>query len=321
MNEVAPRSWKQIIFRTTSNLAPSDAELEEYSWLLMELGADGVETSPQSIAPNLEANQIRAFFQISEIELVQLQETATSCGLKCLSVTELQQRDWVRAAFDLHQPLQIGGLTVVPVEAPESAKPPLPNQIQIVPGTGFGTGSHESTQTAIEFLQLPVMQTLNPQAVLDLGTGSGVLAIAAVKLYGARVEATEIDASALDNARDNININLGHEQIRLTLGEFPAPPGQPSYSGEEPSPISISNPHNPSVQTFDLICANIYAEILIRFEPFIRRAAKPSGLVILCGIMKSLQEEVTSIYTQPTWQTLQTETKGNWVGLLLRKVN
>jgi ribosomal protein L11 methyltransferase len=145
----------------------------------------------------------------------------------------------------------------------------------------------------LELLQHPTVQTLRTKTpVLDLGTGSGILALGASILFNTTVDAIEIDPLALQNAHRNVVLN-GAAGARVTLieGDLEAARGP-----------------------YPLILANIYAEVLCDLEPGFSRLISPGGLLIVSGIMTSLEALVTEAYG--AWGLLEIRRNGGWIALL-----
>ncbi len=152
--------------------------------------------------------------------------------------------------------------------------------IWIRPGAGFGTGHHETTHLALELLEKQIRPGIG---VLDFGSGSGILAIAAVRLGAKRVIAVEIDAHAIDNAKDNIHINKCQDKILLTHSGLP-----PSNSNQFDLVLCNMLPVNalPHIKNLANLCRSnkstlIYSGFLTDQKIGISRALMESGLEIL----------------------------------------
>ena len=165
---------------------------------------------------------------------------------------------------------------------------------------GFGTGHHDSTRMALELLQSPAFGTQSINSVLDLGTGSGILAIACARLFsGSLVEqvlATDIDLDALDNAKENIQINNYQDKITLkheTLAQING--------------------------TFNLIVANIYAEVLCELQTLFHEKLNRSGMLLLSGIMAERLSLIEIAFSQSKWRTVERRATPQWQSLLLEK--
>lgn len=165
--------------------------------------------------------------------------------------------------------------------------------IELDPGMAFGTGYHPTTYTcleAIERLRRPGM------SVLDVGTGSGILTIAAIKLGAARAVALDIDPQAVRTARQNFRRVGIWRQVALTQGTVPhalAPAGQ-----------------------FDLAVANISARAVRERTPFILPTLKPQGTFIASGITAEQQQEVCDTLLRVGFSHIEVLLREDWVTLL-----
>ena len=167
--------------------------------------------------------------------------------------------------------------------------------IELDPGIAFGTGYHPTTDTCLQALE----QNITPgMAVLDLGTGSGILTIAAIKLGAERVTALDIDSLAVTAARRNFRRCGISKQVSLGKG-------------------SVPHPTAPAGQ-FDLAVANISARGVADRCPFILTALKPCGIFLASGLLETQKEEVAAT-AEPLGFTLVSEwPQEEWVTLLYR---
>lgn len=170
--------------------------------------------------------------------------------------------------------------------------------IEIEAGRAFGTGHHGTTAGCLEMLAL-LANRRRPQRILDLGTGSAVLAIAAAKRCHTRVLATDIDPVAMDVARRNIELNNCQSYIR---GETATGFGHRSFAEEGP---------------FDLIIANILPAPLMRMAPDIERHLMLGGQLILSGILTTQRYRVLSAFAVQGLYHRATFVRGEWVTLHL----
>ena len=167
--------------------------------------------------------------------------------------------------------------------------------IELDPGIAFGTGYHPTTDTCLQAMEQHITPGMN---VLDLGTGSGILSIAAVKLGAASVTALDIDSQAVTAARRNFRRTGIIKQVKLGLGSVP---NAIAGAGE-----------------FDLAVANISARGVADRCPFILTALKPGALFIASGLLMTQKEEVASA-AEPLGFTLVSEwPQEEWVTLLYR---
>ena len=188
-----------------------------------------------------------------------------------LTSVEVPDEDWARRSQANLTAITVGRITIAPpwdVPTPGSRVPdpgstipnPVPGLILIVidPSTGFGTGHHQTTRLCLEFLQ---GVDLAGRRVLDIGTGSGVLAIASAKLGAASVDAIDNDLDAIRNARENIERNDAAGVVRIHAGDL---------AGFVAAPA-------------DIVVANLTAAVLQYSSEALRRLVTQGGLLIVSG--------------------------------------
>ncbi len=167
--------------------------------------------------------------------------------------------------------------------------------LRIYPGQGFGTGTHETTRLAAAFLEQELGRTLNPATLLDVGTGSGILAILAIKRGAERVLALDIDADALVNARENCSHNLVSEQIVLADTQV-----------------------TQIAEKYPLIVANIIAPVLRQLAPEFSRLLTPGGRLILSGILVEQLSELTDVYAELGLVIQESKVSGEWTACVCK---
>lgn len=173
----------------------------------------------------------------------------------------------------------------------EKSPADVPAAVVIDPGMAFGTGTHETTRGVIRVLDAVLAET-GPTTVLDVGCGSGILAIAAA-LLGHRVVGVEIDPVALDNARENLERNGVGEQVELVEGSADSVVGR-----------------------FGVVVANILAVVLIQIAPEIAARCLPGGVLVLSGMLANQVEAVQAAYRK--FELVERSEEGDWVILRLR---
>ncbi|MDP7587835.1 MAG: 50S ribosomal protein L11 methyltransferase [Dehalococcoidia bacterium] len=167
--------------------------------------------------------------------------------------------------------------------------------IELDPGIAFGTGYHPTTDTCMQAME----QHITPgMAVLDLGTGSGILAITAMKLGAGKVTALDIDSQAVSAARRNFKRTGISKQIRLGQG-------------------SVPHPTAPAAE-FDLAVANISARGVVDRCPFILTALKPGALFIASGLLATQKPEVANAVEPLGFSLVSEWPQEEWVTLLYR---
>lgn len=174
---------------------------------------------------------------------------------------------------------------------------PHPSRINLIiqAGMAFGTGTHETTLGCLESLE----RYLQPgDEVIDVGSGSGILSIAAAKLGASHVTAVEIDETALGNAAENRLLNQVEDQIT-------------QLSGDLVSTIT---------EECQLLVANILPEVLVRLAPDAKRLIRPGGILILSGILNERVEALANHY-QAGFRLIENITRGEWNTLIFRRYN
>jgi ribosomal protein L11 methyltransferase len=184
-------------------------------------------------------------------------------------IESLDEKNWVAESQESWSNVVVGKFTIVPCLEPDSNAPPPPGEIRIHPGTGFGTGHHATTSMLLQFLQSQVFQENRPGQVLDVGTGSGILAIAAQQLFATNVQAFDTDPMAIENAIVNVRLNNCSDAVLLDIGTIDF------YE-----------------DTYDLVIANLYAELLIELSEDIIERTKDTGRILLSGILLTLWPQV-----------------------------
>tara|TARA_Y100000814_G_scaffold244824_1_gene189846 strand:+ start:1234 stop:2142 length:909 start_codon:yes stop_codon:yes gene_type:complete len=160
--------------------------------------------------------------------------------------------------------------------------------INLDPGMAFGTGHHPTTRMCLEELS---RQDLSAKAVLDIGSGSGILSIAAVKLGAQSSFGIDIDENATDSALNNIQMNGVSENITMKTGVL------------EDLDTTFK---------YDVIVANITAQIIVSLVPSMSLYLKPDGIVITSGILLELFPEVENTFKQSGFLTTNFTTSGDW---------
>jgi len=208
-----------------------------------------------------------------------------------------EDEDWMNSWKSHFKILRIGKRLVIKptwLELDDTIKPD-DIVIELDPGIAFGTGYHPTTDTCMQAME----QHITPgMAVLDLGTGSGILTITAMKLGAGKVTALDIDSQAVSAARRNFKRTGISKQVKLGRGSVPHPTAP---AGE-----------------FDLAVANISARGVADRCPFILTALKPGALFIASGLLATQKAEVANV-VEPLGFTLVSEwPQEEWVTLLYR---
>jgi ribosomal protein L11 methyltransferase len=213
----------------------------------------------------------------------------------------VEARDWVKASLEDLVPVPAGRFIV---HGQHDRERIAPNKIgiEIEAALAFGTGHHGTTRGCLLLLDY-VLKAWRPRRVLDLGTGTGVLAIAAARALHGRVLASDIDAPSVQVARENARLNVtGHlvQAIRAT---------------------GFSAPQFARAAPFDLVLANILANPLRQLAAPMARHLAPSALVILSGLLTPQAPGVIAAYRARGLVPVRHLRIEGWSSLLLRKAN
>jgi len=283
---------KQSWFALDVEAEPASREAVEYA--LMEAGALGTETDN---AENSSLKVVAYFDQLPDRERVRTElgealriyELPTSSVL-AMEVREVVDEDWLAEWKKNWQPVEVGERFVVAPpwsEIPENQERLV---IRIEPGMAFGTGTHETTRLCLTAIE----KYFRGGSFLDVGTGTGILAIAAAKLFpGASLEACDTDADAIAIAQENARLNEVNQSIRFRVGSL-----------EE------------TTASADLVCANLTADVIVGLLPSLLSVS--CGHLILSGILETQVEDV-KVALQQSGVSMLTEMMkdGEWVALVV----
>ena len=208
-----------------------------------------------------------------------------------VTLASIEEVDWAARSQKHLTRINVGRVTVAP---PWDAAPPGGGLLVVIePSTGFGTGHHQTTRLCLELLQ-----RAGPagRRVLDLGTGSGVLALAAWRLGAASVEAIDYDEDAVVNARENLRLNAVDSQVVVRLADL----------------------RTTAIEPADVVTANLTGALLVSEADRIHQLVKPGGQLILGGFVAAESSDVMAAYVPP-FQAAQTASEDEWHGARLRR--
>jgi ribosomal protein L11 methyltransferase len=209
-----------------------------------------------------------------------------------LSVTTTDDGAWATAWREGYEPMRIGRLTILPswLETPAG----VDLVIRLDPGMAFGTGLHPTTRGCLELLQ---QRTPMPSRVLDVGTGSGILGLAALRLGAERVVGFDTDPLAIEASTANAEANDMSTGFEPRLGTLPATPDDP----------------------YPLVLANLVASVLVELAPRLAAHTAPGGSLIASGIIESRSDEVEAALTDAGFAVVEWVTDGDWVTIRLER--
>jgi ribosomal protein L11 methyltransferase len=212
-----------------------------------------------------------------------------------LYVRELEEADWAHAWKEFYSILHVGARTVIKPSWLDYASQPDEIVVELDPGMAFGTGLHPTTRlclAALEKYQRPGMK------VLDVGTGSGILAIAAAKLGARQVEAWDIDPVAVETAQKNVERDGVTNLVRVSAGSLTAV--------DEPSRA-------------DIIAANLLAEVIADLAPALAYHLAPGGVLISSGILADQAEGVAHALHEAGLGVIETTREEDWLVIVGEK--
>ncbi|MDQ6631208.1 MAG: 50S ribosomal protein L11 methyltransferase, partial [Verrucomicrobiota bacterium] len=218
-----------------------------------------------------------------------------------LSIKKIRREDWAESWKPHFKPIQIGKALLI--KPSWSKKIPQKNQAVVVldPGLGFGTGQHATTSFCLKQI-VNCRRARETQSFLDIGTGSGILAIAAVKLGYSPVSAFDFDRDAVRISRDNAVLNKVKKQV------------QPVHHDLTKMPLRIKS-------KYDLICANLIYDLLIAEKERIFNWLRPKGNLVLAGILKSQFAKVKASYEKLGLKLVETHVEKEWQSGLFNQKN
>jgi ribosomal protein L11 methyltransferase len=244
---------------------------------LVELGALDVELSAEGGLAALMPDRV-APAQVADV-----------LGVGDLAVEPAVPRDAGSVWMLSPRPVQIGRLRIVPEHAGAA-----PGSLRLIDGPSFGTGFHPTTALCVEMLE-EIVQQRCPEAMLDVGTGTGILALSALLLGVPRATGIDVEPDAVTIAGRNAELNGLGGRLSLIQG------GPDTLGGSWP-----------------LVVANILAAPLMEMASVLVRRVGQRGELLLSGIPASLEREVAGKYTRLGMARLRSTTRHGWVALLLR---
>lgn len=224
-------------------------------------------------------------------------------GPGTISKSETEDKDWINNWKQYFKPFTVDHILIKPTweELPEEHKDKL--LIQIDPGTAFGTGKHETTQLCIRQLEKYVTPGIK---VLDVGTGSGILGITALKLGAGSVFGTDLDENAITAVHENLAANeIPEDRFTVVQGNIiDEKPVQDAAGYEE----------------YDLAVANILADVIIILQKEIPVHIKKGGIFITSGIIDMKEQAVKDAFAKnDAFEVVEVTKQGEWVSVTARK--
>ena len=241
-----------------------------------------VADNPQGMEELMQVRQILA--------RLKAQDPDGKYGRLELEMKDVDEEDWSNAWKKYYHPVQVGEHLVVCPSWEAYDRQPDEVVLTLNPGMAFGTGTHDTTRLCMELLE----KYITPQdTVLDVGCGSGILAITAALLGANKIIGCDIDEVAVKVAGENAALNGVQDRIAF-------------HQGDLTSQVEGS---------FQIICANIVADVIIRLSEDAGRYLAKDGIFITSGIIDTREQDVLNALEQNGFQVIERRTSGGWVAL------
>lgn len=314
--------WNKYRLKTTT-----EAE-DIVSSMLMDLGIQGVEIEDKipltqsdkeqmfvDILPQIEADDGVAYLSFylepeEDQEKIladvrrELQEMSAYVDVgECLiEESETEDVDWVNNWKQYFHQFYVDDILIIP--SWEEVKPEDEDKmvIHIDPGTAFGTGMHETTQLCIRQIRKYVTEDTK---ILDVGCGSGILGMLALKFGAAHSVGTDLDPCAIDATHENMEVNgISKEKYEVMIGNIIDDKSVQDRVGYE---------------CYDIVVANILADVLVELTPVVVNQLKPGGIYITSGIIDDKEQTVVDAVKAAGLEVLDVTYQGEWVCVTARR--
>ena len=248
-----------------------------------------------------ETDQAAMLLKVQE-GLDEIRSWGVDVGEATITASETEDKDWINNWKEYFHQFYVDDILIKP--SWEEVRPEDRDKllIQIDPGTAFGTGMHETTQLCIRQLR----KHLTPETVLlDVGTGSGILSIISLKLGAKRAVGTDLDTNALAAVKENMQVNgIDPSSFEMMIGNI-------ITEKEVQDRVGYG--------CYDIVVANILAEVLVPLTPVILDQLKPGGVYITSGIIDDKEDLVVQTIKDCGLKILEVTYQGEWVSVTARK--
>ncbi len=287
--------WQELEIKTTHQVFPA------ISNLLEEASAQGI--AKEEVEPTNDDNNriiIKAYFEAEQLEdnklekikeeIIGLKDYGLETGELEIKLAAVKEEDWANNWKENFKPFKATDRLVVKPTWEDYQIDKDELLIEIDPGQAFGTGQHETTISVLALLE----KNLKPElSILDVGTGTGILSIAAAKLGARDITAIDIDQTAVKVARENAQLNGVAEKIEFLQGDL----------------VEKID------QKYELVIANILPDIIKKLIPDLNRVCKLKARVILSGIIREKEAEIRTELKKYNFLVEEVIYKGDWVSI------
>ena len=226
----------------------------------------------------------------------------TDLGQRMIEASETEDKDWINNWKEFFHQFYVDDILIVPSweEVKEEDKDKM--ILHIDPGTAFGTGMHETTQLCIRQLKKYVTEDTE---ILDVGCGSGILGMLALKFGAKHSVGTDLDPCAIDATYENMDNNgISRDQYEVMIGNIIDDKAVQDKVGYE---------------KYDIVAANILADVLVPLTPVIIHQMKKGGIYITSGIIEDKEDVVVEAVKEAGLEVLEVNHQGEWVSVTARK--
>lgn len=314
--------WDKYTIQTTT------AAEDFISMMLDEIGIEGIEIEdnipltaeeqsgmfidfPPELPPDDGSSRVSFYLDADEDHTELLKQVKTGLedlrkmvdvGEGTITSDQTEDLDWINNWKQYFKSFYLDDILIKPTWEPLKDEDKDKFLIEIDPGISFGTGKHETTQLCIHQLRKYMKKG---DMVLDVGCGSGILSIAALKLGAGHVVGTDIDENCMTSTYENMEVN----HLERSLGEF--------YVGNLIDDTNLQE--TVGTKKYDIVVANILADVIIPMAPVIPARLKKDGIFITSGIIDFKENEVKEAIEQAGFEVLEINHQGEWVNITARK--
>ena len=276
-------SDKQQMFVDILPEGPSDDGIAYLNFYVEE----GEDTEELLKRVNDALEELRMFMDIGEGTIIE---------------SETEDKDWINNWKQYFHQFYVDDILIIPSWEDVKEEDQDKMIIHIDPGTAFGTGMHETTQLCMRQLKKYVNESTE---LLDVGTGSGILSIVALKLGAAHAVGTDLDPCAISATRENLEVNhIPEGAMEVMIGNIIDDKSVQDQVGYE---------------KYDIVVANILADVLVPLTPVILHQMKKGALYITSGIIDDKEETVVEAVKAAGLEVLEVTHQGEWVSVTARK--
>ena len=223
-----------------------------------------------------------------------------------LEDSETEDLDWINNWKEFFKSFTIDNILIKPTWEELKVEDKDKILIEIDPGVSFGTGKHETTQLCIKQLQKYIGGEVKAPKVLDVGCGSGILSLVALKLGAREVIGTDLDADCITSSEENMAVN----HLPAELGTF--------YKGNLIDDAELQE--KVGTEEYEIVVANILADVIIPMAPVIPARLKQGGYFITSGIIDFRENDVKEAIEKAGLKVIEINHQGEWVNITAQKV-